>query len=83
MTGFSDTGFSADILELVLVDGELHLKARNRLRPLAPVDTSTFVVPDGYIPAATMRFLFDRNADCKVKSLRALAGKAVLIFDKT
>ncbi|MBB3870815.1 serine hydrolase domain-containing protein [Brevundimonas mediterranea] len=83
LTGFLDTGFSTDMLELVLVDGQLHLKAGNRLRRLAPVDTSTFVMPDGYVPAATMRFQLNRHADRKVKSLRALASKDVLIFDKT
>lgn len=82
VTGFLDTGFSADKIE-VLKSGEgLQLSARGRVRTLKPIDTSTFVMPDGYVPAAVLLFNFDRNAKGVVEGFRAIAGSDVLVFDR-
>lgn len=82
ISGFLDTGFRAEELEITLVDGKLQVVAAGRQRGLVPVDTLTFVMPDGYVPAATLMFKFDRGADRGVKHIRLVAGDDVLIFDR-
>ena len=82
VAGFLDTGFSADTIEVVRANDGLLIRSRGRDRKLVPIDTSNFVMPDGYVPAATLIFGFARSADGKVAQLRAMAGADVLIFDK-
>ena len=82
ISGFLDTGFRAEELEITLVDGKLQVVAAGRQHGLVPVDTLTFVMPDGYVPAATLMFKFDRGADRGVKHIRLVAGDDVLIFDR-
>ncbi|WP_230483377.1 serine hydrolase domain-containing protein [Sphingomonas sp. Leaf21] len=82
ITGFLDTGFSADTIEIVSANDGLSIKSKGRDRKLVPIDSSDFVMPDGYIPAATLMFRFARAADQKVSHLRAIAGADVLVFDK-
>lgn len=82
VTGFLDTGFSADIIEVIRAGDGPSIRAKGRDRKLVPIGTSDFVVPDGYVPAATLIFRFARSADGKVGHLRAIAGTDVLVFDK-
>jgi len=82
VTGFLDTGFSADTIEVVRANDGLSLRSRGRDRKLVPIDSSDFVMPDGYVPAATLIFRFARGPDKKVAHLRAIAGADVLVFDR-
>lgn len=82
VAGFLDTGFSADLLEVAKAGGELHLSAKGRQRKLAPVSTNSFVMPDGYIPAGTLLFTFDRGADGLVRRLKLNGGGGELLFDR-
>ncbi|WP_420139474.1 serine hydrolase domain-containing protein [Sphingomonas sp.] len=82
LTGFLDTGFSADTIEVVRANDGLSLRSKGRDRKLVPIDSSDFVMPDGYVPAATLIFRFARGADRKVMHLRAIAGSDVLVFDR-
>lgn len=82
VTGFLDTGFSADTIEVIRADDGLSIRAKGRDQKLVPIDTSDFVMPNGYVPAATLIFRFARSADGKVAHLRAIAGTDVLVFDK-
>lgn len=80
--GFLDTGFSAETIEVIRADVGLAIKARGRDRKVVAIDTSDFVMPDGYVPAATLIFRFARSADGKVDQLRAIASADVLVFDR-
>ncbi|MET0366175.1 MAG: serine hydrolase domain-containing protein [Sphingobium sp.] len=82
VTGFLDTGFSADTIEIVRGPDGIMIRSRGRDRPLVAVDTNGFVLPDGYVPAATLVFRFVRSADGKVSHVRAVAGEDVLLFDR-
>ncbi|AHE53869.1 hypothetical protein NX02_10770 [Sphingomonas sanxanigenens DSM 19645 = NX02] len=82
VAGFLDTGFSADTVEVVRSKHGLSIRSRGRDRKLVPVDSSDFVMPDGYVPAATMLFRFARDTDGKVRRLRAIAGADTLVFDR-
>lgn len=81
--GFLDTGFSADTVEVVRSGDGLSIRFKGRDRKLVPIDSSDFVMPDGYVPAATLIFRFARTADKKVSHLRAIAGADTLIFERT
>jgi CubicO group peptidase (beta-lactamase class C family) len=80
--GFLDTGFSADTVEVVRSGDGLSIRFKGRDRKLVPIDSSDFVMPDGYVPAATLMFRFARTADRKVSHLRAIAGADTLIFER-
>ncbi|MCI4592283.1 beta-lactamase family protein [Sphingobium sp. BYY-5] len=82
VTGFLDTGFSPETLEVLRSGKKLELLARGRNRSLVPVDTSTYAMPDAYVPAATLLFRFDRSADRRVKALRVKAGNDTMFFDR-
>ncbi len=80
--GFLDTGFSADTIEVLRAGDGLSIRAKGMDRKAVPIDTSDFVMPDGYVPAATLIFRFARSADGKVSHLRAIAGTDVLVFER-
>ena len=80
--GFLDTGFSADTVEVVRSGDGLSIRFKGRDRKLVPIDSSDFVMPDGYVPAATLIFRFARTADKRVSHLRAIAGADTLIFER-
>lgn len=80
--GFLDTGFSADTVEVVRSGDGLSIRFKGRDRKLVPIDSSDFVMPDGYVPAATLMFRFARTAGRKVSHLRAIAGADTLIFER-
>jgi CubicO group peptidase (beta-lactamase class C family) len=82
ITGFLDTGFSADTIEIMRANDGLSIRSKGRDRKLVSIDNSDFVMPDGYVPAATLMFRFARAADRKVRHLRAIAGADVLVFDR-
>lgn len=82
ITGFLDTGFSADTVGVVRGNDGLFIRYKGRDRRIVAIDSSDFVMPDGYVPAATLIFRFARAADKKVVHLRAIAGADVLIFDR-
>lgn len=82
VTGFLDTGFSADAIDIVRGPDGITIGSKGRNRPLVAVDSNGFVLADGYVPAATLIFRFMRSADGKVSHVRAVAGEDVLLFDK-
>jgi CubicO group peptidase (beta-lactamase class C family) len=82
VTGFLDTGFSADTLELLRTGEGFSVRSKGRTRKLAAVSTSSFVMPDGYVPAATLILKVARVADGTAGHLLAIAGDDVLIFDR-
>jgi len=51
-------------------------------RPLKPVGSNRFVVPDAHVPAGTLQAAFKRDATGKAHSLTVIAGDGVLVFDK-
>jgi CubicO group peptidase (beta-lactamase class C family) len=81
VTGFLDTGFGAKTFQIERVGDGFSMRSKGRSR-IVPVGTSSFVMPDGYVPAATLIFRFASDADGRVGHLRMIAGNDVLIFDK-
>jgi hypothetical protein len=70
ITGFLDTGFSADTFEIMRANDGLSIRSKGRDWKLASIDNSDFVMPDGYVPAATLMFRFARAAERKVSHLK-------------
>ena len=50
-------------------------------RPLKPVGSNRFVVPDAYVPAGTAERA-NRDATGTAHSLTVIAGDGALVFDK-
>jgi CubicO group peptidase (beta-lactamase class C family) len=82
LAGILDTRFDADDLVVRRTPEGLALENDGRLRPLQPVSSGRFVLPDAYVPAGTLQLAFDRGSDRRVTHARLIADEGVLIFDR-
>lgn len=82
MLGILDTGFDIPDLAVLRTPDGLELQVKGKRRPLMPVSSNRFVVPDAYIPAGTLQIAFNRGAMHEVGSLMIVAGGGVAIFDR-
>lgn len=83
LSGILDTGLEAEELVVSHTSEGLALEANGRLRPLKPVSSHRFVIPDAYIPAGTLQIVFDRGSDRQVAHARLIADDGVLVFERS
>ncbi len=82
LTGILDTGLEAEELVVSRTPDGLALEAKGQLRPLKPVSSHRFVIPDAYIPAGTLQIVFDRGSNRQVTQARLIADDGVLVFER-
>ena len=82
LMGILDTLFDIQDLAVLRTPDGLELQVKGKRRPLKPVSSHRFVVPDAYIPAGTLQIAFNRGAMRDVRSLTFIAGGGALVFDK-
>lgn len=82
LAGILDTRFDAGELVVHRTPEGLALGNDDRLRPLEPITSHRFVLPDAYVPAGTLQLVFDRGSDRRVAQARLIADEGVLVFDR-
>lgn len=82
VVGMLDTGFEVDQIVIDRADGGLRLQSRGKVRRLAALSSSRFVVPDAYVPASTLQLVFKRDAHASVRELVVSGGGGQLLFDR-
>ena len=83
IAGMLDASLEWDDLSIARADHGLQLQTQGRTRPLAPLSSSRFAVPDAYVPAGTLQLTFKRDAWGHVDTLIVSSSGGALLFDRS